>query len=225
MTRHQPNEVLNTKMIRASKQVHTHPQIDHFSLSHKLIISLYFFISSLFSLNRALILAATHEVSPWLEFTPAERLLSSLLSGCVSLVAPKKAADATLVAPDISANSHKSERDRPTCVYFHIPRWKAIHLVHWSSVLSSTARLSPLCYHLARLFLPAMVLSAPRRIEGIHHRAMKRPQGLPCCQHGDYKWIHSSPAKKGETLIYCTISRVKTGIPFSFTAQPVFSTS
>lgn len=73
----------------------------------------------------------------------------------------------------LAANSHNSKSRWPTCVHSHIRRWKVIHLVQWSSVSSSIAGLSAICYQLS-VFLQAIVFSLPRRIEWIHHSSMTR---------------------------------------------------
>lgn len=63
--------------------------------------------------------------------------------------------------------SHNT-RQAARCVYFHVYRWKVIHLVQWSPVLSSMACRSAICCHIS-VFPPAMVFSPPGRIKSVHH--------------------------------------------------------
>lgn len=117
-------------------------------------------------------------------------LLSSLLLLYTLLVAPKKQ-HGTYDIASLSTCSHNT-RKTAQHVYFHVLRWKVIHLVQWSLVLSSAACLSAICSHLS-IFPPAMVFPLPRRIEWIHHPSMSRPQGL--LKHAVNYKNHSSPAK------------------------------
>lgn len=203
-------------MIRATKHTNTHPHTNRFRCTETISLSQTHNPSAVTSLSFALLIKSCSNTGchtslsftlAWVHSNGESPLVTSIFCLWLQKSSRRHSCQEVFTSHpwylSLPPNSHNSTSGRPARAYFHIPRWKVIHLVQCSSVCQRS-NLSVL--------LPAMVFSLPRRTEWIRYPTMTRPQGL--LHHA----VNTMTAKKksialqeeltcsnGETLICCTI--------------------